>query len=223
MVTHETLNSHLPPPPHPGEAEKQPHPKLQQGGISWTEPSLRRKGVCLCPTSGAPTLGPAPVRWGPQNIPTLKPVGPGSAVGIWDTPVEELEPQRLILETRAKAAVWEVTGLYMKEIQLLVLKLQPEARGISQGYPLGRERCWETPFCILPLPRGTEGASQTRLPESWGCGPPHVLLHHYRCACPALFPNPGSPQGTPRLTDDQRGWCSWALQDRGNQKVILTF
>lgn len=40
----------------------------QQGGISWTEPLPEERRVCLCLTSGAPTLGPAPVRWGPQNI-----------------------------------------------------------------------------------------------------------------------------------------------------------
>lgn len=113
-------------------------------------------------------------------------------------------------------------------MQSLVLKLQPEGPGVSRAI-LGRERCRETPFCTLPLPRGAEGLRRHGLLKAEGVGlrsPPAPLKADVPCP-PRSFPTlPAlAPHRERRLpdSDDQRGLCSRALQDHSNQKVILTF
>ena len=114
-------------------------------------------------------------------------------------------------------------------MQLLVLKLQPEGPGVSRVI-LGRERCWETPFCTLPLPRGAEGMRRQGLLKAEGVGPPRSppapLQADVPCPPRSFLTLPTLvPHRERRVPDseDQRGLCSRALQDHSNQKVILTF
>ena len=94
-----------------------------------------------------------------------------------------------------------MTGLHRKPMQSLVLKLQPEGPGVSRAI-LGRERCRETPFCTLPLPRGAEGLRRHGLLKAEGVGLPALSSCTTESGCalsPALLPNlasAGSPQGT---------------------------
>lgn len=202
MVTHEDpeLTSSPPTPTPQRQRNSLTKTPTQQGGISGTEP-LPEDEESVC----APH--PAPRPWDlhqSDEVPkhqTLEQWDPGCLWGSEIPLLRSLNTETHPGNQEPKAAVWEVARLYMKEIQLLVLKLQPEARGISQGYP-GAGEVLENAILHSPLPRGTEGQRDTASWKLRGVGPLALLLHHYRQVCPTLpLSQPWFPTGN--------AWPDW--------------
>lgn len=95
----------------------------------------------LCSTSGTQPLGPAPDRWGPKHGAYVQ-----GAWGLWGSEIQLVRGSCMDSPgwgLSTKAAVWEVTGLHVKETQLLILK-------IHWNFLCGRS-CWRVPIFALFL------------------------------------------------------------------------
>ena len=187
MVTHE--DPELTSSPRRGRDTASPKPPHSREGSHGQSPSLRSEGSVCAPH-------PAHQPWDRHQSDAVPKTSGSETSGTrgccgdlryscWGA-----QTQRLILGTRAKAAVWEVTGLHTKEIQLLVLKLQLEAQGI----PWGRRGAGKHLSALSPSLGAQRGMQRHGLLKAEGVGPSSpTTLSFCTTKSRCVLPTPRAP------------------------------